>query len=59
MDDDKPKAAPRAFSKKTLARELVKFSKASGLKGDSTINDLLEKLRGAILVEDGVGDLSL
>ena len=57
--DDVKAASPRAFSKKTLARELVKFSKAQGLKGESTINDLLEKLRGAILVEDGVGDLSL
>lgn len=51
--------APRQWSKKTLTRELVKFAKGAGLKEDATIAELLEKLRGAILVEEGVGDLSL
>ena len=50
---------PRLWSKKTLARELVAFCKANGIGHDSKVSDLLEKLRGAILVEDGVGDLTL
>lgn len=53
------KVKPRNWSRKTLLKEVHKFCKDAQLAGDDKINDLLAQLKAAVLVEEGLGDLTL